>query len=55
MFRGFFNADNFGYLDDPNNTEHDFFDPLKRIHLGDNWLFTSGGEFRTRYMNEHDS
>jgi hypothetical protein len=50
----FFDAD-FRYLDDPNNTEHDIFDPLKRIHLGDNWLFTTGGEFRFRYMNEVDS
>src|SRR5262245_14591994 len=39
----FFDVDNFSYLDDPKNTEHDFFDPLKRIHIGDNWLFTTGG------------
>lgn len=51
----FFDLDNFSYLDDPKNTEHDLFDPLKRVHLGDNWLFTTGGEFRTRYMNETNS
>jgi hypothetical protein len=51
IFPGFFDVDNFSYLDNPNNTEHDFFDPLKRIRLGPNgnWLFTTGGEFRTRY------
>ncbi len=31
-----------------------FFDPLKRIHIGDNWLFTTGGEFRTRYENAYN-
>jgi hypothetical protein len=51
----FFDIDNFAYLDNPNNTEHDFFDPLKRVHLGDNWLFTTGGELRSRYMDETNS
>lgn len=50
----FFNAD-WRYLEKPDNQEHDLFDPLKRIHLGDNWLFTTGGEFRVRYINEVDS
>lgn len=54
IFPGFFDVDNFAYLEDPKNTEHDFFDPLKRIHLGDNWLFTTGGEFRTRYENAYN-
>jgi hypothetical protein len=54
MAFSFFDAD-FRYLDDPNNTEYDFFDPIKRVHLGDNWLFSTGGEFRFRYMNEVDS
>jgi hypothetical protein len=44
----FFNVD-FRYLDNPNNEEHFLFDSLKRIHLGDNWLFSTGGEFRERY------
>jgi hypothetical protein len=50
----FFNAD-FRYLDDPNNTQHDWLDFTKRIHLGDNWLFSVGGDERFRYMNEVDS
>jgi hypothetical protein len=51
----FFDLDNFSYLDDPNNTEHDVFDPLKRVHLGDNWLFTTGGDVRVRYENHQDA
>jgi hypothetical protein len=50
----FFDVD-WSYLDDPKNEEHDFFDFLKRIHLGDNFLFTTGGEFRYRHANEIDS
>jgi hypothetical protein len=50
----FFDVDNFSYLDDPKNTEHDFFDPLKRVRLGDNWLFTTGGDFRARYENKYN-
>lgn len=50
----FFDVDNFSYLDDPNNTEHDFFDPLKRVRLGDNWLFTTGGDARMRYENKYN-
>ncbi|OWK35905.1 hypothetical protein FRUB_08468 [Fimbriiglobus ruber] len=45
-----FNAD-FRYLDDPKNTQFDFFDPLKRIHVGDDWLFSTGGEIRDRYAS----
>jgi Alginate export len=51
----FFDIDTFGYLDDPNNTEHDYLDFLKRIHLGDDFLFTTGGEFRFRDSNETNS
>lgn len=51
----FFDTDNFSYLDDPNNTEHDFFDSLKRIRMGDNWLFVTGGDIRTRYENQYNS
>src|SRR5260370_35428923 len=50
----FFDAD-FRYLDDPKNTQHDFFDPIHRVHLGDNWLFNTGGEFRLHLKNEHNS
>jgi hypothetical protein len=50
----FFDVD-WRYLDDSNNTDHDLFDPLKRVHLGDNLLLTTGGEVRMRYINEVDS
>jgi hypothetical protein len=50
----FYDAD-FRYLENPDNTQHDLFDPLKRVHLFDNWLASSGGELRYRYMNEVDS
>jgi hypothetical protein len=50
-----FNAD-WRYLDNPDNQEHDPFDFLKRIRfLGDNVMFTTGGEYRFRYNNEVDS
>ncbi|MCI0700309.1 MAG: alginate export family protein [Planctomycetia bacterium] len=51
----FFDVDNFSYLDDPKNTEFDFFDRLKRIRLGDNWLFVTGGDVRTRYENNYNN
>jgi hypothetical protein len=50
----FFDVDNFSYLDKPNNTEHDFFDCLKRIHIGDNMLFVTGGDVRSRYENQYN-
>ncbi len=50
----FFDA-NFKYLDNPENTEHDVFDVLKRIPVGDDFMFTTGGEVRMRYANETDS
>jgi hypothetical protein len=45
----------FRYLDKPGNTQHDFFDPLKRVHLGDDWLLSFGGQSWVRTMNEVDS
>jgi hypothetical protein len=45
-------VDNFSYLDDPENAEHDFFDPLKRIRIGDDWLLVTGGDIRLRYENQ---
>ena len=45
----------FRYLDDPKNTDHDFFDPLKRVRVGDDWLFSTGGAAWNRYMNEYNS
>src|SRR5262249_4833581 len=46
MFFSFFDAD-WSYLDKPDNTEHDFFDCLKRQRFGcDNqFMNTTGGEF----------
>jgi hypothetical protein len=35
--------------------ENDIFDFLKRIRLGDDFMFTTGGEWRGRYVNETDS
>lgn len=43
------------YLDDPGSNERDFYDCLKRKHLGENVLFTTGGEFRYRFHNEQNS
>ncbi len=41
------------YLDDPSNEDHDWLDCLKRIKLFDDTvMFTTGGEFRIRTMNE---
>ncbi len=45
----------FRYLDKAENVEKDLFDPLKRIHLGDNWLMSIGGNFWVRNMQEQDS
>jgi Alginate export len=51
----FFDVD-WRYLDDPKNTDHDYFDCLKRIRIGDDcMLFTTGGEFRARYNYEENS
>ncbi len=49
----FFEA-NYRYLDNPSNTQFDLFDPIKRIHLGNDWLLSLGGEERLRYMNDLD-
>ena len=47
----FFDTD-FRYLDDPKTPAQDFLEQLHRVHLGDNWLFATGGEFRWRHMHE---
>ncbi|WP_300089136.1 alginate export family protein [uncultured Nitrosomonas sp.] len=44
----------FRYLEQPGH-EKDFFDPVKRIHLGSDWLLSFGGSFWYRYMHETDS
>ena len=45
----------FKYLDNPKNTQYDLFDPLHRIHLGDDWLFSTGGQMWWRHMHEVNS
>jgi Alginate export len=50
----YFDAD-FRYLDKPDNTQTDWLDFTKRIHCGDNWMFSVGGEERIRYNSEVDS
>jgi hypothetical protein len=52
---GSFFDNDFRYLDKPDNTVTDFFDPIKRVRIGDHWLLQTGGEFRYRYMNEVSS
>ena len=47
------NADiNWSYLKDPNNAQHDYADFLKFMPIADGVTFTTGGEFRYRFMNE---
>ncbi len=50
----FINAD-WRYLDNAEAVDRDYLDFLKRIRLGDDFMFTTGGEFRYRYNNESDS
>ncbi|MBX3616166.1 alginate export family protein [Nitrosomonas sp.] len=44
----------FRYLDTPDH-EKDFFDPVKRIKLSNDWLLSFGGSFWYRYTHETDS
>ncbi len=53
MTPGFFDAD-FRYVETP-GYQPDFFEKLHRIHLGENWLFATGGQAWAWYMNETDS
>src|SRR5262249_14499200 len=43
------------YLDSIPFDERDWAEKLKRIPVGDHWLFSTGGEFRTRYNYETNS
>jgi hypothetical protein len=54
MLYPFFEFD-WRYLDDPSNDDHDWANCLKRIPLGNDFVFTTGGELRFRYSAEHDS
>ena len=49
MAQSAFDAD-FKYLDKPDNTAHDLFDPLKRMRLGDDFLLSLGGQTQVRQM-----
>jgi Alginate export len=51
---GFFDAD-FRYLDDPKTPPQDALDRLKRIHIGDDWLMSIGGQAWSKYHNEYNS
>jgi hypothetical protein len=44
----------FRYLDKP-DAEKSFFDPIKRIHLRDDWLLSFGGNFWVRNVHEWES
>ncbi|MBI4718002.1 MAG: alginate export family protein [Planctomycetes bacterium] len=45
--------EDFSYLDgDPESYEKDFFDPIKNVHLSDDWRLTLGGEVRFRMEAE---
>lgn len=46
---------NWSYLRNPNNTEYDYADFLKWIPISDGVTFTTGGELRSRFMNEVNS
>jgi hypothetical protein len=47
-----FNEINFSYLDAIPFDQRDWAERLHRIPIGDHWLFSTGGEFRTRYNSE---
>jgi hypothetical protein len=53
MINGNFDTD-WRYVDQP-GYQPDLLEKLHRIHLGDNWLFATGGEFRDRWANEINS
>ena len=44
----------FRYLDKQPDQDVSFCDSLKRIHCGDDWLLSIGGDERARYMDEHN-
>ncbi len=54
MSNSFFDAD-FRYVDSADPADIDWSERLKRIHLGDSWLFSTGGQASSRYMLETHS
>jgi hypothetical protein len=53
MFQGFFDTD-WRYVDEP-GYQPDLLERLHRIHIGDNWMVATGGEFRYKINNEVNS
>jgi hypothetical protein len=51
MRNSLYDAD-FRYLDDPNYHSEDFFDRFHNVHIGDNWLFGTGGQADIRFMDQ---
>ena len=49
----FFDAD-FRYVESLDPGERTLVESLKRMHLNDCWMFSTGGQFWTRYMDEHN-
>ncbi len=46
-------AEDFSYLDgEPGSYREDFFDPIKNMHLNEDWRLSLGGEFRVRLEAE---
>ena len=50
----FFDAD-FRYVDDLDPSDRTLVERLKRMQLNDRWMFSTGGQFWLRYMNETNS
>jgi hypothetical protein len=50
-----FNELNFSYLDPIPFEDRDWAERLKRVPLGEHWLFSTGGEARYRYNHETNS
>jgi len=50
----FYDAD-WRYVEQINPADRTLVESLKRIHLNDCWLFSTGGEYWIRYMHEHNS
>ena len=51
-YKGEFYDNNFNYLENPCNTQHNIGDFMKRRHLGRSVVFDVGGEYRLRHAYE---
>ncbi len=54
MQQSLYDAD-WRFLDDPKTPPSDWSEQLKRVHLGSNWLFSTGGASWYRYLDETNS